>query len=432
VWILKMSKRRRNYWDDIQGWGKRYVPNGTFANLGGAAGMALGSSYGLGNAGRDIGRWGGNMISSIAGFGDYTIRQNSLMTGDVDMGTPIPSFGDLQQGTVIRHREFVKDIAIPSAPATFTLESFVVNPGNATLFPWLSGIARQYQEYRLRGCVIQFISTADGGSTATTLGLGSLIMASDYNPGDFSYANKQQMEASQYCISSRPTQSLIHPLECDPSITRSPIKYVRNGDTLPTGTVASDYDHCNFEIATVGLPTGSSGNIGELWVTYDIELLKPQHSISGYYFDKFNLGASISASNYLSNVIGTAETPQAGSTIGGTITTSTYTFPTNAPGGIYYAVYCVHGASTTLTNAMGATYSSNLTAIAHFNQVGTDTSTFNVTAGAVALKQIHVLAVRLTPTTSAATILLTTGTLPGTITAGDFFIFKIPELVLDT
>ena len=51
--------------------------------------------------------------------------------------------------------------------------------------------------------------------------------------------------------------------------------YVRPTLNVPSGSDRRLYDFGNFQIATIGLQ-GTSVNVGELWVTYEIELFKPK------------------------------------------------------------------------------------------------------------------------------------------------------------
>lgn len=263
---------RGNYWTD--GTARkvlRGITGGLGGLLGGSAGAAAGPLGAFTGAagGMSAGYGAGDTISSILGMGDYSVKYNSLIP--MKMGTPVPTFGDLRQATVIRHREFIKDIVIPATPANFSNEVFVVNPGNAKTFPWLAQIAANYDQYQFMGCVFNFKSTA--GDTAT-FALGSVVMASDYDVADLPYANKVVMEQSQYCVSGKATVDQVHPIECDPEVGFVPIKYIDHGDVTASGFEKRCTDHCNFQLATVGLPAGT-GTIGELWVTYEVALYKP-------------------------------------------------------------------------------------------------------------------------------------------------------------
>jgi hypothetical protein len=243
-----------------------------------AAGGALGAyvgPYGVGVGGA-VGGSIGRELGHIMGFGKYTVRKNSILkTGDVvPEGYEVPSFGN-GKGTRVQHREYIRDVTVPSNPALFSNTVQPINPGNAALFPFLSQVASQYQQYEFMGAVFQFKTLA---SDITAGGaLGSVIMATDYDALATPFPNKVVMENSQYAVSSKPSCSQVHVLECDPSMQTTRLKYVRN--LTSSGTVSQDnrfYDMGLFEIATQGLPGSAGTVIGELWVTYDIMLYKPE------------------------------------------------------------------------------------------------------------------------------------------------------------
>jgi len=85
------------------------------------------------------------------------------------------------------------------------------------------------------------------------------------------------LENSEFAVSTKPSQSLIHAIECDPKVSGFDILYVRDPSYDTTGECSDRrfYDYGKFQVGTQGLP-GSTGNtLGELWVSYDIELIKP-------------------------------------------------------------------------------------------------------------------------------------------------------------
>lgn len=264
---------------------QRGVPTGTFSRLGTAMGGAA-----FGAPGALLGGLAGSGIAKLAGFGDYTVNANSLLT--LDEGMQVPSFGDLNHAIVISHREYIGDISIPATPANFTLSSYPINPGLSQTFPWLSTIAPSFDQYEILGMIFEFKSTSSDFGTTTSLAMGTVILATDYDSSDSNYGSKIEMENAQYSTSCKPSISCIHAIECDPNLNFSPVKYVRTGG-VPSSKDIRLYDQGNFQLATVGLPTGSSGVIGELWVSYQIKFMKPQLTLSTDV-----LGAYYSASSY--------------------------------------------------------------------------------------------------------------------------------------
>lgn len=180
-------------------------------------------------------------------------------------------------GIVITHREFLTDI-LPTV--AFTKQDFSLNPGLISTCPWLSELAQNYEEYEIRGMVFEYRSLA-GTSTnvAGTMGLGSVIMATNYNPYNDPFVDKRTMENYDGCTSKRPSDSFIHVIDVKKASTPIPgLKWVRKG-AVPQGADTRLYDVGKFSIATVGQPSDVlTGNIGELWVAYEIEFFKPKFS----------------------------------------------------------------------------------------------------------------------------------------------------------
>jgi len=197
--------------------------------------------------------------------------------------------------TRVRHREYLGDITVPSAPTAFTLTTYTVNPGDNYTFPWLSALAVQYQQYKFDGLIFEFRTLA---SDITSGGaLGAVVMASNYDVVQPAFTSKVQMENSQYAVSTKPSCSMIHTMECAPGQVANNLYYVRNsGPVTASGTDNRMYDLANFQIATQGLP-GSSGQVlGELWVSYDVQLYKP-------IINEATIGASFSSISPANNAI---------------------------------------------------------------------------------------------------------------------------------
>jgi hypothetical protein len=122
--------------------------------------------------------------------------------------------------------------------------------------------------------VFMFKSTSGESVASTNTSLGTVIMATDYNVNAPQYRSKNEMEQSQFAQSFKASKSAMHGIECAPGEIPINAFYVRTGDVASNDSVKW-YDMANFQIATQGFQAASV-NIGELWVTYLIEFLKPQ------------------------------------------------------------------------------------------------------------------------------------------------------------
>jgi len=236
-----------------------------FADTGSILGNSLGGMFGMGSIGRNVGRFLGSGIGSIFGSGDYSLvgqrpAKNNLLTGQ------IPQFSTTRATNVVCHREYLGDIMGTSA---FTNTQYPLNPGIATTFPWLSTVAPSYQEYKFHGVVFEFRSLITDFVTSGSPGV--VIMSTNYNADATLYTSKQQMEQSEFATSVKPTVNLMHAIEC--AVDQTPVneKYIRSG-SVPVNQDLRLYDHGNFQFAT---QTNPIQNLGELWVTYCVELFKP-------------------------------------------------------------------------------------------------------------------------------------------------------------
>jgi len=240
-----------------------------------AAGTGAGSLLGDPVSGHAAGAW----LSKAIGMGDYKVEDNTLWKGGSSVNG-VPNFKQGADSVRVCHREYLGDITGSSG---FSLTSFALNPGLQTSFPWLSGLAQNFQEYRIHGMLFVFNSTSADALNSTNTALGTVVMAAQYNVNRANFASKLEMEGYEYSCSTKPSVSLIHPIECDPTLTPLPHLYIRTGAVTGIEDLRM-YDHATFQLATVGMQ--ASANLGELWVSYDIELFKPRVT-PGYFNDPY-------------------------------------------------------------------------------------------------------------------------------------------------
>lgn len=237
------------------------VPKGTAAAVGGMLGGPSGARIGAG-------------LSAITGYGDYQVKANSV--ADVATSTDmVPQFKRNDHSVRVCHREFMGDLKVPENPTGFVNKSYTINPANKELFPWLAKMASLYSTYKIHGMVVTYKTMSTNFSTGGPL--GTVVMATNYNVNDKPFEDKIQMENAEFAVSCNPSQSLIHALECDPEVTGLNILYVKDPLTNVVGATSDNrfYDFGKLQIATSGLPGKPGASMGEIWVSYDIELIKP-------------------------------------------------------------------------------------------------------------------------------------------------------------
>lgn len=260
-------------------------------------GKAIGSSLGsfVPGVGSYLGGLAGDYlqqgIKTITGHGDYTVRQNSVVYNR----DAVPEFATMNpRCTILAHSEFIKDIR---GSTTFQMDSFDINATNPACFPWLSQVAKNYEQVVWQGLVFQFKTTCANAVASTNTALGTVVMSTQYDSLSPLFTNKQQMENYEFSQSSVPSASLMHPIECDPKLTLNQgLFYTDNPANSNLNADPRLYNIGRFNIATVGMQAAAT--IGELWVTYKVCLLKPKMNAQVNWADHWVLDASsINASN---------------------------------------------------------------------------------------------------------------------------------------
>jgi hypothetical protein len=211
---------------------------------------------------------------SLFGSGDYNYHGMDLMDKISSNGPPAMRASGANGRFIVRHREYLGDVSSGAGtPTAFEYNTFSLNPGLSDTFPWLSSIARNYEQYSIRGMVFEYKTLSVDAIAASTVNIGAVIMATDYNAAHVAFPNKQAMEQYEFCTSGKPSLSLLHPIECSSAETPVKVLYVRSA-SVPANTDPRLYDLGTFQIATQGLPAPAN-SIGELWVSYEIEFYKP-------------------------------------------------------------------------------------------------------------------------------------------------------------
>ena len=258
--------------------------------IGGTIGTALGGPVG-GAVGAGMGLLAGEAIRYFTGKGDYQVKNNVFLK-EHDENSMIPIYNPHRGGgDVFRRCEYLGDIISSSSANTFKVQSFPVNPGLESTFEWLSQIAGNYEEYEFEGLYFEFRSMSGDALNSTNTALGQVIMAASYNAGAPNFTNKQQMENYEGGVSIKPSKHCRYFVECAKNQTVLSDLYIRQG-AVPSGQDQRLYDLCNFQIATNGLQ-GTSVNLGELWVSFQVCLRKPKLFAALGLYNSF---ASISSS----------------------------------------------------------------------------------------------------------------------------------------
>jgi len=372
----------------------------------------------------------------ISGHGAYVVNKNSLMMG----GDP-PQIKTIKKGeaTVICHREFIGYVTSSASNSAlgsaFQVNNYIIQPGLSSTFPWLSGVADNFQEYEISGMVFEYKSRySDAVATSNTSGsLGIVAIGTNYNPISANFGTMQELLESEYSTDCKPSKDMIHAIECKRSETPVSRLYIRTG-SVPAGADARLYDFCNVQIATEGCQANSAV-LGEVWVSYEILLRKSiiNTGIAGdsVLADKWQLTAPSGSAP-----LGTSQALVSGSTIGTTINGSTgtvLTFPSWVTGGEWFVqIRWIGGSAGTIVYPV-LTLSGGGTATKQYwaNSSGFDQSTV-VTSPAASVSSVVAVLGFIINIPDGATLPVTasfgtSGTLPSSSPLADLIIMQCPS-----
>lgn len=210
-----------------------------------------------------------------SGRGDYAV--NNIINSPMDSSV-VPKFGPSDSAITVSHVEYVRDIYVqPSSVVPFVVQTIPINAGLPAAFPWLSQLACNYEEYSLVQCIYTFKSTI--GEVSTGNGQqGQILMATQYNPADEPFADKESMMMYAHSSSAKLSSTVLHGVECDPKLlpNTTGVKYVRTGGISQAQDI-KEYDAGVLNIAISAPPATYLGqSVGELWVSYTVVLRKPK------------------------------------------------------------------------------------------------------------------------------------------------------------
>jgi len=171
---------------------------------------------------------------------------------------------------VIEESEFVAAVTVANQP-NFNNVAFPINPGQASLFPWLSTIAKQFEKYQFEK--LAFVFKKEVSEFATAGQTGKVMMMVDFDASDAPPVTKQQMEDTDPHNDAMPSQTfslILDPVDMVP--WNLDARYIRPGG-LPGAADIKTYDLGNLNVATQGITANSE--VGELHVVYKVRLIKP-------------------------------------------------------------------------------------------------------------------------------------------------------------
>jgi len=384
---------------------------------------------------------GGDIVSAAAKrAGQFITGRGDYKGGVATLAPPAaPRFGGGERSNVISYREYLGDVY---GSSEFANTVFNLNPGlgfpentvedDAGCFPWLTGIAGQYEKYELLGCMFEFISTSSDAVVAdnSSPSLGQVVLATEYNTDREDFSSLTDALNSQFAVSNKPSINFCHVIECSPRDKSQKLHYVRTGP-VPAGGDILQYDYAKLNLITQGMPT--SDIVGQLWVSYKVRLYSPilqqEDRSQGLLSCHYQFNSTVAPSTPWGTNGDTLE-PRDGSTFEMKLETAAQraTFPDNIASGYFMVTYCVKGAATELKNAMSVAGYTNCEV---WNILDGSTNSYNIqavtTPGTATRNHIQFFIKITAP--GAAFALGTTWTAQATATSGDLIITEMNSLL---
>lgn len=184
------------------------------------------------------------------------------ITAPVAVGTTMRT-SKTRDTNVAAQRELVFTVTSQQSSDSYSVVSFAVNPGLASLFPILSRQAQCYVRYKMRFC-LEFVSSVG------TAAIGNVVMSINRNrsePPPSSLAKQMSMggavQSNIWSHAEFPTnKAMVRPSE--------KMLFTRYGSILP-GEDINLYDMCNVFIGLTGIdltaaPVGTA--LGQVYLTY--------------------------------------------------------------------------------------------------------------------------------------------------------------------
>jgi hypothetical protein len=145
----------------------------------------------------------------------------------------------------------------------FATNAFVLNPGNATTFPWFNQIAKLYERYKFT--MLEFYFQHDVSQFAAQGAQGLVLLSALYDAASAAPTTKVQVEATDPHAVAMPNENIILSLAVQGMHPSGEPKFVRPG-ALPGATDIKTYDAGTLYASTQGM--AGATEVGELHVRY--------------------------------------------------------------------------------------------------------------------------------------------------------------------
>lgn len=151
---------------------------------------------------------------------------------------------------------------VSSLSTNYQVTGTFINPANANLFPWLSGIAKKYDLYRFKSLSFHYKP-----SQSTSID-GNVYLGVDYNTLDPAPGS-----SDEFCQLTKWTTNVAwKPMRITLDLKGSNWYYTRSGPVANADY--KTYDIGKFFVAVEGISTSTA--VGQVYVTYEVEFSRRQ------------------------------------------------------------------------------------------------------------------------------------------------------------
>lgn len=219
--------------------------------------------------------------SRVRGRGAYSISQTGgRLMQSVPLSTHPIGEGAIKFSRreplckVYGHEGFANALAPTGQTTDIYYKGIVLNPALDSAAPWGSALSRHFEMYKYTKCLITFESTVN-----TQLAQGEVIMANTETMKQYVDLpdSAEDMKSSALSQSARIDRTFSMGIECNRNISmNNGWKFTRSVDV--DGDL-NDFDWARCFVYTQGCGTAYEGKvIGNLWITYDVELSRPRRA----------------------------------------------------------------------------------------------------------------------------------------------------------
>lgn len=177
-----------------------------------------------------------------------------------------PKFQNVRGQVSVSHREYIQQMngvgtGVFTVNAGQAANTYAIAPINVNVFPWLLSIARNFDQYKLTKLTFHYVPLC------ATTEIGRIALFYDKDSGDAGPTDRSELANYQHLAESPPWA----PIELDIPLD-SVYRFVNDSNVTDRKLV----DTGRFGFAVYGTASGNA--LGDIFVSYTIQLKEPQPS----------------------------------------------------------------------------------------------------------------------------------------------------------